>query len=161
MKAILFLLLLIPSVRCWAYSCPSASPEDQRIHQWLSRFQGQMDLGECRIEIILCNPNDVRPGSSPLAEILITDSFGREIYAPIYSQSQSHPNLKVRHILNRRMFHYEYKDLFFEQEEGRTEVYRLELRTKWNDTTDLEQLDLGKYSTNKGRSIWYNCGVGH
>lgn len=158
--------LILASNPSWAESCPQAlegHKKGRQIFEWLGKFEGTTSLKSCEIEVVLCEEG--APGTGPLAEIFIRHSSGREAYLPLLLPSVESPRLFTKIQVNKRMLHYELFDKFYEEELGRTEAYRLEILTEWDDQNRLKSLDLGVYSTrhqlnqpNGNDSEWFNCG---
>lgn len=170
MRYFVLCLMMFVEVQAWAYPCPATfrqDPQAQETVQWLSRFGGQTDFPNCHIEITTCDPGELGPEQAPLAELYIVDAKGREAYLPISLVAEGTPKIETSIRLRERSLYYIKKDRFEEPEFGRTEAYRLEIRTEPKDLQVLRGLDLGTYSTNKkihtpdgNQSRWYNCGEG-
>lgn len=150
-----------------AYDCPPYVESDPRAditYQWLSKFKDVKELHGCRLEIIVCEKTDTVDVSAPVGEILVTDVEGREGYLAIDFPEIDKKYIHTRVLKNKRMYNYKKKDRFFEKENGRTEVWHLEMVTDWHNVDLLKSLDLGIYATNKqlnqpngNDSRWYNC----
>ncbi len=150
----------------WAYSCPKDLQNTRRaveLHHWLNHFQGRLQVGGCQIEITACDLS-AEPGiSSMIGEIYIVDKRGREAYLPLsYIPPGSREGETHIQFFKQRLVYLK-RDKLYEEEYGRTEVYRLDMRVS-PDYTRIVKLDLGTYATNKklnmpngNQSRWYNC----
>jgi hypothetical protein len=165
---ILFLFLLLGSPKIWAYPCPqnlSLHKEGQTAYQWMKKIKGQWNLKNCRLEITVCNGQEPSNAQNLIGELYLIDEAGREAYLPVTVMEKPLPKIKTQVKEGRRWFYYFRSDRFYEQDLGRTEAYRLEVRMSRKDPSQLEGLDLGTYSThhqlnqpNGNDSRWYNCG---
>ncbi len=164
LKFMVALGLMIFSQMSGAYPCPDRLSTDEELRSsiaWLQKFTTTEKLGECELEITVCNPNEVSR-SALFAEVFLIDRMGREIYLPLTVEfNDRSPTYTIQ---NKRVFHYQKRDRFFEDELGRLEVYRLELLTQWSDPHRLKRLELGAYATNRrlsgpgrNRSRWFIC----
>ncbi|MBX3022676.1 MAG: hypothetical protein KF799_13470 [Bdellovibrionales bacterium] len=166
-KLILFLMTMA-SVSVLAYPCPKAietDPQTIGAKRWLERFQGQHQMRGCQVEITVCNEQEPHVVGGPLAEVYILDEAGREAYLPLVPVAEDTPRMQASMQIHRRSLYYLKKDSFHEPELGRTEVYRLELKTEWDNLDKFNHVSLGTYSTNRrlrhrngNESRWYNCG---
>ena len=160
----LFLIVFAP-LQVWAYPCPmdfEKNSESFKIFSWLEHFQGQQAIGRCTVGITACDAKAERTVSGILGEIYVIDEDKREAYLPVL-WAENNPRLQTELEVGSKYLHYVKYDYFFEEEYGRTEAYRLELRL--NARGDgLAGLDLGTYATRKklhspdgNESRWYNC----
>jgi hypothetical protein len=141
------------------------SVEDvQVVQSWLQRFQGQSDIPNCHLEITACNPNEPRTTGATIGELFLIDKEGRQAYLPLMVADKGDRKIQTQIESSQRRLKYIKFDRYFEEEFGRTEAYRLEIRL---DSTGehIQRLDLGTYATRKklhqpngNESRWYNCG---
>lgn len=161
------LLYLLHSSPSFGYPCPKEMLTDSSgavLFQWLDRFKGVMELPGCRVEITVCNPQEKETLNNQIGEIYILDDNQREAYLPIILTDANNSKIKTKVRFGRKYLNYFKKDLFFEEELGRTEAYRLEFELT-EDASSLKGLDLGVYATRKqlnqpngNDSLWFNCG---
>lgn len=167
MKIFIFFFILTHTIFAQAYECAKqmeSSEKARSAHAFLEKWQGAFQLGFCQVEIYLCQGLAQEESAVPMAEILVTDGKGREVYVPLQIPREESAILFIDMILNKRTFHYEKTDKLYEQEFGRTEVTRLELTTDWTDLQKLKRLEIGMYSTNHklsspdgNQSEWFIC----
>lgn len=163
---LLFTTLLLGNIG-QAYNCPATLQQQtqaQETHAWLDKFAGQFELHGCQVEITRCTPSSKNNEGAPIGEIFLQTPDGREAYVSV--DFAPHNDLKLRtqaHAFTRAL-NYERRDLYFEEINGRTEFWQLELHTLWEDTDTLDVIDLGIYTTNSqlnqrngNQSHWFNC----
>lgn len=160
-----FVLPFLFSFQAYAYNCPSyleSHPDAQKAYEWLLRFEGTRELAGCHLEIVVCDPSATPKHYSPLAEVYIKTPEGRDVYLAVDFTDSDEITSEL--ITNSRTFHYLKRDRYYETVEGRTEVWRLEIRTLWGDKSELDLAELGVYTTNRqlnqangNDSRWYVC----
>lgn len=164
-KLIVFALTLYSGLAS-AYPCPGvvqAEPQAGQLQAWMARWQGRMQVGECQVEITACDLNQGAGSSSTIGEIYIVDKEGREAYLPLSWIGAGHSEGKTQLEMYEKRLSYVKYDYVFEDEYGRTEAYRLDMRVNL-DTGSIRTIDLGTYATRKklhmpdgNQSRWYNC----
>ncbi len=162
----LFLLLFFPVVAL-GYSCPptlESSKSAQAVHSWLSRFVDVKELHGCVLDIRVCESGATVEDDAPIGEILVVTLDGREGYLSVDFPLADSWRFRTKVKNYSKAIYYRKKDRYYEEVEGRTEVWQLELRTLWDDPNVLDHLDLGIYSThsqlnqdNGNDSHWFNC----
>ncbi len=167
MRFLLAFMILIHTAFTQAYVCPKqmeSSKSANAGHAFLAKWPSAFTLGTCQVEIYLCQGDSSDENQNPMAEILVRDSKGREVYVPLQVPQEESTFLFTEMIVNKRTFHYEKTDKFYEVEFGRTEVTRLEMTTDWADLHKLKRLEIGIYSThhkldslNGNESEWFVC----
>lgn len=168
MQVCFFVLFLFLGTAVRAYDCPSqltSHPSARKAYDWLKKFKGTRQLHGCTLEITLCQESTSTQDSAPLGEILLIDAKKREVYVPLVFPNEDENFFTAKAQSHSRMFHYFKKDRFYEEENGRTEVWRLELRTLWDNPTTLNLVEIGVYTTysqlnhpNGNDSHWSVCG---
>lgn len=166
MKTLLF-LLLIYGLPAFSYNCPSSMASNkmaQKTHSWMERFKGQFDVHGCYVELVTCEISDDPDESAPVGEVFIQTPDGREAYVEIDFPNSETDRFKTQTKVNKRTLSYIRKDRYFEPVNGRTEVWRLEIRTLWDDLNQLDVTELGIYGTNRALnqpngndSRWFVC----
>lgn len=167
MRQLLVFILIFTTYSTQAYDCPQyleQRSDAKKTLQWLKNFEGLRQVGECQVEIILCKESTTYNQAAPLGEILVIDDKGREAYISIDFPEKNSPVFSTKIKSHSRMLNINKKDRFYEEINGRTEVWRLEMRTGWFDTRQLKAFELGIYSTNNqlnqsngNDSYWYTC----
>lgn len=168
MKILICLLVSVICGTSWAYSCPEdfeTNKKKKAFHSWLQRFEGHLSMKGCEIEITLCNPNEGGDQHSMIGEIYVVDSHDREVYLPLNLVEKGNPKIRTSLEAHPRTLFYIKYDYYFEEEYGKTESYRLDIRLE-RKTGQIKSIDLGTYSTKKkvksengNESRWYNCGT--
>ena len=163
----LFVFILLFSLSSNAYYCPTyidSNSEAAKAHQWLNEYKGVTELHGCNVEITVCEKSDKINNTAPIGEILIQTPDGREAYLFLDFPDENTPELHTKVKTSKRAFHFYKKDRFYEEENGRTEVWRFEIRTLWEDPKILNVLELGVYTTNSNlnqsngnESHWFVC----
>lgn len=162
----LFFFLLFP-IGAKAYHCPSYINDNQnaqRAQEWLQKFRGINELHGCEVEIEVCEKGDLVNETAPIGEVLLKTSDGRESYLSIDFPDVESPHLDTQVVVSTTAFHFTKKDRFYEKINGRTEVWRFEMRTRWKEPETLNVLELGVYTTNSqlnqdngNDSQWFIC----
>jgi len=164
----MFIKIFLLTYGLWAYYCPESVYTDQRaseVHDYLSEVDQALFFNNCEVEILLCDKSDVEfsEKSAPVAEIFILDDKGREAYLPIVFDVDD-IRQRVKLILNKITFHYQRKDTNYEDQLGRTENYRFEMRKEAGSAGGVEIVELGIYATytqlnqsNGNDSHWFVC----
>ena len=163
------LALLFLSPRVFAYPCPSevaSRPQLTKMHSWISAISKQSSLGDCHVEISVCDLTEVvQDGNGMMAEFYVQDGQGREVYVPImaFDDLSAPPTERIKIEMFRYRLKYTKHDYLFEEEFGRTEGYQLDVRLD-RTTGAVRRLDVGTYATRKklrmpngNQSRWYNC----
>lgn len=170
MRTIICLIVLLISPYLFSYPCPKSVEkvkEAQAAHDFLEKFKGQYQLGACQVEITTCSWDEESNQETPVAEVFLLDQYNRETYISLEFPIQESPLLNTKTQWNKRLLNYKKKDRHYEDHLGRTEHYQLEILTDWDDTTKINSLHLGSYSTNNqlnqtngNDSIWSICEKG-
>jgi len=167
MGKVIYVVLLLSSSLARAYPCPEIIKTDgraERLRNWAERWQGVHAIGACRVEITACTAAEGAGSGAVIGELLVTDGAGREAYLPlsVIEPDSRFGRTRLRFYAD-RLSYLKY-DYLFEEEFGRTEAYRLDVRVT-ADGAALRRLDLGTYATRKklhgpgeNQSRWYNCG---
>ncbi|HMN69195.1 MAG TPA: hypothetical protein PKC28_11700 [Bdellovibrionales bacterium] len=150
MKKLLLVLTLLSGawVHADARVCSKYVGEDSemaRAVDFLRRYSGQYPLGQCGIELHVCesySSHDDR--GAMIGDILITDKFGRSFYVPLYFPRQNVREFHATFENGRIMFHYEYLDRMPNPATANMESLYLEILSEW-DSPALASLHLGYY----------------
>jgi hypothetical protein len=163
----LFLFFILMPLAAQAYECPKYIQNNAKALKaldFVKRFKGQFQLGKCQVEILTCEGWTEDDKSNPIAELLIVDGKGREVYATMSYPEFESEYISTKTSVSKRRLHFEKKDRLFEEEFGRTEVIRLEFKTEYGDEDQLQFIELGTYSTNHALnnsngndSKWFIC----
>ncbi len=166
MRGVLVLILLLHAP-AWSYPCPAdleSTKNKKVLHDWLMRLKGHRMIEGCQIEITACNPEEPRSNGQTLGELFLIDNRSREVYLPLTIAEPKDSKIRTSLEAYPKSFFYIKWDYYYEEEFGRTETYRLDIRMT-KDGQGMRSLDLGTYSTNKAlngsdgnQSRWYNCG---
>ncbi len=157
MKLLICLLVLLTSSTAFTYSCPDRidkRKQAQATHQYLEKFKGRYQLGVCQVEITTCDFSEESVNGNPIAEVFLLDQYGREVYLSLEYPEQESWYLKTKTKWNDVMLNYRKRDRHYEEELGRTEHYRLEILSDWNDVNTIDSIHLGVYSTNNQLNQW-------
>lgn len=132
-----------------SYNCGANGLIEQKqiqAHAFLQSLQGKFQLGQCFVELYVCDPNQPTEPGTTVGDMAVTDKYGKQFYVPFdFSNVQTERVTKV--ILNgRRMMHYEFIERLPDSNSGRTEAYRLEI-LKSEDLSTVESLHLGVYTS--------------
>lgn len=162
----IYILSIFWAFQAQAYNCPpelKTSEKAQKTLEWLTKFQDVKELHGCQLEIVPCE-NEGEQEGAPVGEIFLVDQQGREAYLQLDFPPEAEDKVHVRVISNKRTLNYKKTDRYYEEENGRTEIWQLEMRTLWEDQDTLNVLELGIYSTNNqldqpngNDSHWYTC----
>ncbi len=167
MKTLIFILCLVGPHILLAYNCPSTimeSKKAQTLYKWMNRFSTTKTLNGCELEITVCEPLLPANETAPIAEILVKTADQRWAYLSVDVPHQADQRYKTTVKASSRAIYYKKEDRYFEPINGKTEVWQFELRTNWDDKSQLEYLELGLYTTNSqlnqpngNDSHWFNC----
>ena len=147
-----------------AYPCPNnldSHKEAATALQWLVNHSGQKQLGDCQVEITHCDSAQVPSARSTIGEILMIDSKGREFYFNIRVPEKSVRKVNTKFDVNPYSLWVRQKNTYFEEENGRTEAWRLEIQSKWGDPMTLKRIEMGVYTTNSQLNQWWNGNDSH
>lgn len=163
----IFLVLTLFIFKSFAYDCPSllsTNEKSQQAYDWLQKFAGTYTFGNCHIEMIACEKSQTINESAPIGEILIQMTDGREAYLSVDFPQVEEAHFQTKVITSKRAFYFRKRDRFYEKENGRTEIWQLELDTLWEDTEQLKGITVGIYTThsqlhqpNGNDSHWFKC----
>jgi len=166
-KTLCSLMLIFISAQAQSYQCPAYlqdNPEASVAHEWAQRFQGAFQLGGCHIEITACEQSHEPGLGSPVGEVFIETKNGRQAYVSLRFPASINKLQSADFKAFSRAIWYQKTDLNYEDQDGRTEVWRLEIQNKIGHASLLDLIELGVYSTNKALgqksgndSRWYVC----
>lgn len=146
----LILGALLPlTVQAGFYSCGEdgiSSDAGLRAHGFLASLQGRYELGDCQIELQMCDATAPVENGSIVGDMAVTDKYGQSFYVPFDFSRVATEKVKTVIKNGRRMVHYEFIERLPDENSGRTEAYRMEI-LKSEDLSEVVSLELGVYTT--------------
>lgn len=141
--------------------------------EFLQSLPGKFQVGPCTIELHVCEmaaPEAAQSSvgtskNSVVGDMLITDARGEQFYVVLDLNRNDTKRTSRLVGVWQRTIHYESIERFSDEVNGRSEVYRLELK-KTRDLSRIERLELGVYTSNlrgeypfldPARSYWAIC----
>ena len=127
MKQLILIIIFFTPFVLKAYSCPRYLGTNQKareVHTWLKKLSAQTELHGCKIEIVSCEEGEKNNETAPIGEVLIQTEDGREAYLSFDFPSNDISKFTTLVRSRKNSLYYEKKDRYYEEINGRTEVWR-------------------------------------
>jgi len=122
--------------------------------EWLRPLQGRFKVGQCVVEIQVCDPSNPKVDRGTLiGDILITDKNKFENYVPIHFELTQASKFQTQLRNSRVMFNYVVSDTQTNSVTGHREEARLEILKDWTKADHITQITMGTYTTK--RDFWH------
>lgn len=138
------------------WGCPAsalADPSHSKLISYLKTVQGKYPLGHCQIEIHACDPQQPATQDSELvADALIKDGKGRQIYIPFYAPNPKAGTAQQFQFLNNDSLRYTFIDRLYNPAVSQKGSWQIDfIRNRQNRRAALVAMEIGRDTTGDRR----------